>query len=207
MTKTSSQFWDKLAQKYARQPISDEQAYQYKLAETRARLTQQMDVLEFACGTGGTALHHAPSVNTYRAIDYSSEMIRIARAKPETATTPNLSFEVESIDSLSAANKSYDAVLGMSILHLLPNRVETISKVYNLLKPGGYFFSSTVCLGDSNPMIPLLLPVMRFFGKAPYVGIFNGDDLMGEIRQTGFEIEHQWRPSKSAALFVIAQKP
>ena len=68
-------FWNRIAAKYAASPISDEAAYARKLELTRARLRPDMEVLEFGCGTGGTARLHAPHVRSYRATDFSPAMI------------------------------------------------------------------------------------------------------------------------------------
>ena len=52
----SSKFWDRIAARYARKPVADEAAYRRKLAVTRDYLAPDMDVLEFGCGTGSTAI-------------------------------------------------------------------------------------------------------------------------------------------------------
>lgn len=55
-------FWDRIADRCARKPVADEAAYQRKLEVTRGYLRPDMEVFEFGCGTGTTALHHAPFV-------------------------------------------------------------------------------------------------------------------------------------------------
>ena len=67
----TSKFWDKIAEKYAKRPIADEAAYQRKLAVTRDYFRPDMEVLEFGCGTGTTAINHAPYVKHIRATDIS----------------------------------------------------------------------------------------------------------------------------------------
>ncbi len=201
------QFWNKIAEKYAAQPVGDEAAYQRKLATTAALLQPHMHVLEIGCGTGTTALFHAPNVKNYLAIDFSNEMIRIANDKAKAQNAKNLRFEVQSINALNAKEESFDAILGMSILHLLPDHQDVLAEVFRLLKPGGYFFSSTVCIGDGNPIIPFILPLMKAIGKAPYVGNFTSAGLAADIAQAGFVITEQWQPKKGASLFVVAQKP
>jgi len=47
------------------------------------------------------------------------------------------------------ADQTLDAVLGLSILHLLDNKEEVIAKVHRTLKPGGIFVTSTACIGDT----------------------------------------------------------
>jgi len=203
----TSTFWDRIADKYAAQPVADPAAYEHKLAETRKRLSADMNVLEFGCGTGTTALIHAPHVAAIKAIDISNRMIEICRQKAAAKGIGNVSFETGTLDTLTDADQSYDAVLGMSILHLLPDRAGALAKVRRLLKPGGRFYSSTVCITDGNPLIRLVLPVMRFFGAAPFVAVFSGDDLVGELRASGFEIELEWRPGPTKPVFVIARRP
>ena len=196
-----------MAKRYAAQAVGNPAAYEYKLAETKKRLDPDMRVLEFGCGTGTTALTHAPHVTSIKAIDYSEKMIEIARDKAANQNITNVDFQVSTLDTLTDPDGSYDGVLGMSILHLLPNRNEAIARFFRLLKPGGYFFSSTVCIGDSLPLAGYILPIIKFIGLAPYVGKLKADDLVAELKAAGFEIEMQWRAEPRSALFIIARKP
>jgi len=196
-----------MAEKYARDPISDEKAYQHKLDKTRELFTPKTTVLEIACGTGSTAITHAPQVKSIRAVDISKEMIRIAEGKAEAAGIKNIKFEVGAIEDLPTPEKPYDIVMAHSIIHLLEDKQQVIDKIMNFVKPGGYFVSSTACLGDMNPLIPLALPLMKFFGKAPHVDVFTEDELASAIKASGFEIDYQWKPKKGSAVFIIARKP
>ena len=75
----STKFWDKIAEKYSKQPIADEAAYQKKLAVTRDYFRPDMEVLEIGCGTGSTAILHTPYVKHIRAIDFSANMSDFSR--------------------------------------------------------------------------------------------------------------------------------
>ena len=202
-----SRFWDRIAEKYARQPVSDEAAYQKKLDMTRALFREDSDVFEFGCGTGTTAIHHAPRVRSIRAIDVSEAMLAIARGKAEAAGLTNVTFERAAIEDLTVPDSSYDVVLGMSILHLVPDRRAVLGKVHRMLKPGGAFVSSTACLGDRMWFMAPILPIGRAFGLLPFVKVFQSKTLRKEIKDAGFEIETDWQPGKTAALFIIARKP
>ena len=79
----SVKFWDKIAERYSKRPIADEVAYQKKLQVTREYFRPDMEVLELGCGTGSTAILHAPYVKHILAIDISSKMIDIAQAKAD----------------------------------------------------------------------------------------------------------------------------
>ena len=85
-----SNFWDKHAERYSKRPVADEESYQKKLQVTRDYLQPGMEVLEFGCGTGSTAITHAPYVKHIEAIDVSSKMIEIAQGKADVS----IGFEV-----------------------------------------------------------------------------------------------------------------
>ena len=90
----STKFWDKIADRYLKQPIADEAAYQKKLQVIREYLPPEMEVLEIGCGTGSTAILHAPYVKPIRAIDFSENMIAIAQDKATTQNINNVTFEL-----------------------------------------------------------------------------------------------------------------
>tara|TARA_R110000868_G_scaffold2384_7_gene17724 strand:+ start:994 stop:1710 length:717 start_codon:yes stop_codon:yes gene_type:complete len=200
-------FWDRTAEKYSRDPITDEAAYQKKLEITRRYLRPESEVLEFGCGTGSTAILHAPFVRHIHATDLSGEMLRIARDRAAEAKVENITFELTGFDDIEAAPNSYDAVLGLSILHLLEDRDAAIARVHELVRPGGVFVSSTACLGDKMGFFALLAPIGRFFGLLPVLRVFTVKQLARSIRQAGFEIEQEWQPEKSVAVFIVARKP
>lgn len=198
-------FWDKLADRYARQPIADEAAYQRKLQITREHLRPDMDVLEFGCGTGGTAIRHAPHVRHIKAIDFSEAMLGIARGKAAAAGVDNVDFERADITSFAAPDASFDVILGMSILHLLADKDAVIAKVFGLLKPGGVFISSTTCLGDTMGFFKAVAPLGKAVGLLPQLNVFTTEELGRSLTEAGFTIEQQWQPGKGKAVFIVAR--
>lgn len=202
----SARFWDRIAKRYARTPVADEAAYQRKLEITRGYLRPNMEVMEFGCGTGSTAIVHAPYVKHIRAIDISSKMIEIARHKADAASIGNITFERSTIDDLDVPAESLDVVLGLSILHLLENKDVAIAKVHDMLKPDGVFVSSTACLGDSHNWFRFIAPIGRILGLIPLVRFFTKEDLQHSLERAGFEIEHNWQPGKGKAVFIVARK-
>ncbi|MEO1348527.1 MAG: class I SAM-dependent methyltransferase [Cyanobacteria bacterium J06635_15] len=203
----STKFWDKIAEKYAKQPIADEAAYEKKLAVTRDYFRPDMEVLEIGCGTGSTAILHAPYVKHIRAIDFSANMIAIAQSKAEAEHIHNVTFEQATIEDLDISDQSLDVVLGLSILHLLKDKEAAIAQVYQLLKPGGLFVTSTVCIGDTMSWFKLIVPIGRFLGFFPLVQVFTAPALADSLTQAGFELDYQWQPSKGKAVFIVAKKP
>lgn len=205
----NARVWDRFAQGYSQQPIKDEAAYQKKLQVTQSYLKPTDSVVEIGCGTGGTALHHGKFVRHVLATDLSANMIEIARQK--AADVSNVEFRQASVDTLELPAASQDVVLGLSILHLLPNRNAAMRKVHGWLKPGGLFVTSTVCAGDmgavTNFVVQRLLPIGNFLGVMPTVQALTKEQLKTSFRDAGFAIEHEWQPKDSAAVFIIARKP
>ncbi len=202
----SARFWDRIAARYARKPVADEAAYQKKLAVTRGYLRPNMEVLELGCGTGSTAIAHAPHVKHIRATDISAKMLDIARRKAEAAGIANITFEQSTVDDLAVPAESLDVVLALSLLHLLNDRDTAIAKVHGILKPGGLFVSSTACLGGSHHWLRLIAPLGRALGLIPLVRFFTKEDLHDSLTAAGFEIEHSWQPGKGKAVFIVARK-
>jgi len=201
--------WDRMANRYEKSPVSDEAAYQKKLQVTQTYFKPDMRVLEFGCGTGSTAIVHAPYVEHITAIDFSDKMLAIARSKAKVANVENIDFINSEIEQFEApehvSGQGYDVIMGHSILHLLKNKRVVIEKVYNMLKPGGVFVSSTPCMGAS--FLKFILPIGHALGLLPLVRFFSVDELVQDINGAGFEIVHQWQPEGDSPVFIVAQKP
>ena len=203
----TAKFWDKIADRYAKSPIKDEATYQKKLEITRSYFNPETEILEFACGTGSTAIAHAPYVKHILAIDISSRMLEIAQQKAEAQGINNISFAHGTIEDFSEATHSFDVVMAHSILHLLDDPQVAINKSFSLLRPGGVFVSSTVCLGDSKVPWRIVIGLARLVRFAPFVNILARADLKAWLAGTGFAIEHESDPSKKMAAFIVARKP
>jgi 2-polyprenyl-3-methyl-5-hydroxy-6-metoxy-1,4-benzoquinol methylase len=205
---TSDKFWDSKAEGYAKSPISDEESYQKKLAETQAFFTPDMRILEFGCGTGSTAIQHAPHVLHIDALDISENMIEIGRRKAIESNIVNITFTRGTLTEFNAAPASVDAVLGLNVIHLMPDRQEALAEVARILKPGGVFVSSTGCLGNSYlRFIKLFVPLGKWLGIMPDVFVLTETQLANEITNAGFTIECQWHHGmKDINVFIIARK-
>ena len=205
MTVASPEFWDRVASDYSKQPISDVENYARKLAATQALMRPDMKVLELGCGTGSTALEHAPHVASIEATDISSAMIAIGREKAEQAGIENVSFRQCGVEDLEG-DEQYDMVLALNLLHLVPEREAALAKIHQLIKPGGFFISSTVCLADRMWYLRPVIPVMQWIGKAPYVSFLRERDVRHEMAAAGFEEQESFSHGRANSLFLIAKK-
>ena len=145
-----SKFWDRIARKYAGDPIADIPAYEATLRRVRALLSVDHEVLEIGCGTGSTALRMAPGTRRMVATDLSIDMIAIAGEKLADQPIPQLSFAVADADEAVFGKAAYDAVLAFNLLHLIADLDGAIAAAVHSLKPGGLFISKTPCISEMN---------------------------------------------------------
>jgi ubiquinone/menaquinone biosynthesis C-methylase UbiE len=204
-----ARFWNRIARKYAADPVKDMAGYERTLDRARHYLSATDNVLELGCGTGTTALKLAPHVARIVATDLSDEMIAIAREKAGAEAPRNAEFVVATPECAPWSDGSFDAVLAFNLWHLVADRASALAHVHRVLKPGGVFVSKTPCLSEMNALIRLALPLMQLVGKAPYVAIFSAAALEREIETAGFAIVERARHGsgrKDARIFIAARK-
>jgi len=206
-----ARFWDRIARKYASDPIADPAGYEATLQRVKDLLSTDLDVLEIGCGTGSTALRLAPHTRRLLATDVSAEMIAIAREKVAVQPFPQLSFSVADADAPVFGQGTWDAVLAFNLLHLVDDLDRAIGAAVQALRPGGLLISKTACLNEMNPLVPrVLLPIMRAIGKAPQVLCFDAAHLEAALVRQGLHVEAVERhgtKGKDPRVFIVARKP
>jgi ubiquinone/menaquinone biosynthesis C-methylase UbiE len=209
---TDAAFWDRIAPKYAAQPIKDPDAYEYTLGRTRSYLAPDDRVLELGCGTGSTALRLAPLVERYTASDLSGQMVAIGKGKALERDFSNLSFLAADWSHPRLLDEDYSVVLALNLLHLLPDLPTVLARINRLLPVGGYFISKTaVAPTQGAPLsywaIRAILPVMKLLGRAPFVAFRQQAVLETMMENAGFDIvETASAPAQPPTRFIVARK-
>jgi len=202
-----ARFWDRIAPKYAKQPVRDPAAYGAKLARLRSLVQPDDRVLEVGCGTGSTALSLAPYVAEVTATDVSSGMIAIAEDKRQNALIPNIHFvTMDAATELTSA--PYDVTMAFSLLHLVDDLPCTLQSLYKQTRPGGLFISKTVCLAEANWAVRLFVRALTRTGWAPRVTVLSGAQVRGAIANAGFQVlEVQHFGANTLNPFIVARRP
>jgi len=120
-------------------------------------------VLDYSCDPGYACKLVAPKVGRYVGLDYSEEMLWIARLR--CAVLPNVVFVKGDGVSIPAADASFDCVFCELVFQHLPrwNTLEILEAIRRTLKPAG--------------RAALQFPT-RFYGAD--IG-FTADELMGRL--------------------------
>lgn len=87
--------------------------------------------IELGCGSGRVSMMLAHHYDRVRAVDLSSEMIRLARSKH---AHPSISYEQCDLTEVAG---HYDLVLSIMTLHHVPKLTETLDQIRGLVNPGG----------------------------------------------------------------------
>ncbi|MFW8595472.1 class I SAM-dependent methyltransferase [Cribrihabitans neustonicus] len=205
-----ARFWNRIAPKYAKRPIGDQDAYEYSLERTRSYLQEDAEVLELGCGTGSTAIALAPGVAQITATDLSEGMLEVARERVAAAGVQNIRLKCCPVEMVPEG--PFDTVMAFNLLHLLPDLDAALAGIAARLKPGGLFISKTPCLGEAKGTFKYILfqvaiPLMRLAGQAPsHVDFLTVRALEDAVHRAGFRIiETGNYPAATPGRYLVAR--
>ena len=200
-------FWDKMSSSYDNKVKRYQQAYADTIERTKKHLKKDDIVLDFACGTGITTIRISGFVKEIHAIDISRKMIDIAEKKAEKAAIRNLKLYKADLFNEEFKENSFDVVLAINILYFLENAPENISRIYELLKPGGLLISATDCLGENISLSNRIKHFLSRTGILPFMRIYSISELKDQITDADFKIIETARLYDNPPnYFIVAKK-
>jgi SAM-dependent methyltransferase len=122
-------------------------------AEISARLFRERGVktvLEVGCGYGRDLAYLAEEGFSCTGVDVSAEAISMAREYMVGGLNLNIPLVEGSLSHSSLSGKTFDAVYICNLLHLLDKegRLEMVSDICKVLKPGGVLTGMTLSIND-----------------------------------------------------------
>lgn len=92
-------------------------------------------------------------------------MIELAKKKAVEFKTSNVDFMQGTIFDERLKEGCFDIVLAFNILHYLEDITQVMRRINELLKPGGYFISSTECFGEEKKFSRIISFSALYFMK------------------------------------------
>ena len=186
-------YWDKRAPDYDDKISVFEAANNRSIEKIKKILNPSHKVLEIACGTGTISLGIADKVGSITAIDISSEMTNIAKAKAIQKSINNIQFEVADGYSLSYESESLDIVLLFNVLQVIKNPEVMLKEIYRVLKQDGFLLTATDCyaekLGCKQKILLFINNIMAYFGvEKPFRQQFKKSDVHHLLTNAQFKI-------------------
>jgi ubiquinone/menaquinone biosynthesis C-methylase UbiE len=161
------------------------------------------DVLEIAVGSGRN-LPFYPAGIALTAIEFSPEMLELARARAERIGR-ELDLQLGDAERLEFADQSFDTVVCTLALCTIPDPARAVAEAKRVLRPGGRF----VALEHVRSPAFAVRAVQRMLD--PLSVRFEADHLLREpleyLRAAAFEVEHLERSKLGIVERAIARKP
>jgi 2-polyprenyl-3-methyl-5-hydroxy-6-metoxy-1,4-benzoquinol methylase len=146
-------------------------------------LRQGQKVLELGCGIG----YFTRSLATYgaeiTAIDISPDLLEVAR---RDCPAENVSFELQNAYAMTYADKSFDSVVGSSVLHHLEIDA-ALNEVHRVLKPGGSIYFTEPNMMNPQIAVQKNVPaIKKGLGDSPNETAFFRWLLQRRLERAGF---------------------
>ena len=111
-----------------------------------ARLSLDMDVMDFGCGTGLLSLHLQPFVRSVTGVDGSQGMLDVFGAKVRKLCLSNVRLRRLDLEGGDALEGSYDLIVSSMTMHHIRDVRPLLGRLYRVTSPGG-----CLCIADLDP--------------------------------------------------------
>ena len=182
--RNSQNFWDKNAGRYDRFMRKDAAAYD-RLYELLRPVVRQKTVLELATGTGLIAKHIVRYADHIEATDASQKMIEQAKQGVKSA---KLYFSVQDMFHLPYADQSFDVVIVVNALHIVPEPEKALSEIRRVLKDDGVLVAPTFTHADNAVFGKVKAFFMRLAGF-PLHSKWTSHEYLAFLRENGWTVQ------------------
>ena len=182
--RNSQNFWDKNAGRYDRFMRKDAAAYE-RLYELLRPVVRQKTVLELVTGTGLIAKHIVRYADHIEATDASQKMIEQAKQGVKSA---KLYFSVQDMFHLPYADQSFDVVIVVNALHIVPEPEKALSEIRRVLKDDGVLVAPTFTHADNAFFGKVKAFFMRLAGF-PLHSKWTSHEYLAFLRENGWTVQ------------------
>jgi ubiquinone/menaquinone biosynthesis C-methylase UbiE len=141
-------------------------------------------ILEIGCGNGiGTRLiQQVFKPREFIATEYDESLVEIARLKNK-----NLNVRVEAGDAtqLRFQDNEFDAVIGLSVIHHIPNWKDCVDELLRITKPNGLLIIKELSIETFETPLGKL---SRRLVEHPYDAMLKKKEFLDYLEQRGFKV-------------------
>jgi ubiquinone/menaquinone biosynthesis C-methylase UbiE len=163
------------------------QAYLKGIVKELQRVSQletHKKMLEIGCGNGiGTQLileFFKPA--EFIATEYDERLVEIARIKNKDS---KVSVEAGNAADLRFPDNEFDAVLGLSVIHHIPNWKDCVNELHRVIKPNGLLIIKELSIETFETPFGR---IARHFVSHPYETMLKKNEFLEYVAQQGFEL-------------------
>ena len=163
-------------------------------------LPDTASVLDAGCGPGNLVPEFASRYGHVCALDASSRMLDIARAR--AADFRNVKYYVGNIEALPFADESFDLVCSAGVIEYLPSIDRTLQEMHRVLRPRGLLVLSTT---NANAPASWLRPALELLARVPFLARMS--DIEGRnYRRWNHRIPEFKRRLRTAGLLLERER-
>lgn len=150
-----------------------------------SRLAPDKKILEIGCGNGiGTRLiHEYFKPSEFIATEYDDSLVEVTKEKVKDL---NVTIEQADASNFRFANDEFDAVIGLSVIHHIPNWEDALNELHRIIKPDGLLIIKELSIETFETFFG---KISRKFVEHPYDDMFRKDEFINYLKQKGFKIE------------------
>lgn len=150
-----------------------------------SQLPANKKILEIGCGNGiGTRLiHEYFKPSEFVATEYDESLVEITKEKVKDL---NVLIEQADATKFRFANNEFDAVVGLSVIHHIPNWEEALDELHRIIKPNGLLIIKELSIETFETLFG---KISRKFVEHPYDDMFRKDEFINYLKQKGFKLE------------------
>lgn len=152
-------------------------------------LPKQCKILELGCGDASLWKKNKDRISKDLDItlsDFSKGMLNDAKLNLGKKVE-NFKFQIIDAEDIPYDNSTFDVVMANHMLYHVEDIGKALSEIYRVLKPGGYFYSSTV---GQNHMIEIRDIMLKF--KSETMDIKSSDITSRFQLENGVEMLKKW---------------
>ncbi len=160
------------------------------IQETLAAQPLCGDVLELGCGNGTYSSNLASRADHLRVTDVSEQMLTVCRQR--LGHLDNVTVEQQDCFSLSYPEGTFDAVVMVNLLHVIPEPEKALRESRRVLKDHGALIvvSFTTAGMRFHHKIGMIYRYLRAFGKPPAAArTLTPDGVRSMMEHEGFAVQ------------------